>query len=130
MSVAVVPETANQNEAMTYAGLPLQPTLFRILVRMPEKVEQTQGGVYMPQQTVERDHTASIIGRVVALGPDAYDDEKKFPSGPACHLGDWVLFRSYAGTPFVWEKDGADYRVINDDSVEAVVFAPQEIRKP
>ena len=61
------------------------------------------------------------------MGPDAYDDKKKFPNGPYCNEGDWVLMRSYSGTRF--KIHGKEFRLINDDSVEAVVQDPRGIEK-
>jgi co-chaperonin GroES (HSP10) len=64
-----------------------------------------------------------MIGFVVSMGPDAYSDDKKFPTGPWCKEGDFVMFRSYSGTRF--KVMGEEFRLINDDTVEAVVDDPR-----
>ena len=69
----------------------------------------------------------SIVGFVMKLGPDAYQDKKKFPNGAYCKEGDLILMRSYSGTRF--SIHGKEFRLINDDSVEATVQDPRGIRK-
>ena len=61
---------------------------------------------------------------VIALGEAAYKDAEKFPDGPYCKEGDFVIFRSYSGTRF--KLRGEEFRLINDDTVEAVVDDPRE----
>ena len=69
----------------------------------------------------------SICGFVLKIGPDAYKDKKRFPNGAYCAVGDWILMRSYSGTRFkIHEKE---FRLINDDSVEAVVEDPRGVSK-
>ena len=72
-------------------------------------------------------HVASIFGYVVAMGEDAYQDKAKFPNGPWCKIGDWVIFRSYSGTRLKVEDQ--EFRLINDDTVEAVVDSPAKIER-
>ncbi len=76
---------------------------------------------------MEIEEIGSICGFVLKMGPDAYEDEKKFPHGPYCNEGDWILMRSYSGTRF--KIHGKEFRLINDDSVEAVVEDPRGIEK-
>ena len=96
-----------------------KPKGYKLLISPVEVEEKTEGGVYMPDQLRDAEGIASIIGWVVSMGPDAYKDEDKFPSGAWCKVGDFVIFRSYSGTRF---KIGTqEFRLINDDTVEAVV---------
>jgi chaperonin GroES len=104
------------------AKLP-EPTGYRILIALPEISEKTAGGVYMPDNLRSAEETASIIGFVVKLGPAAYGDASRFPDGPWCKEGDFVLFRSYSGTRF--KVHGKEFRIINDDTVEGVVNDPR-----
>jgi co-chaperonin GroES (HSP10) len=104
------------------ARLP-EPTGYRLLIAIPEVNEKTEGGVFMPDQLKKAEETASIIGFVVKAGPDAYGDDNKFPNGPWCNEGDFVIFRSYSGTRF--KVLGKEFRLINDDTVEAVVEDPR-----
>ncbi|MFZ9129675.1 MAG: co-chaperone GroES [Pseudomonadales bacterium] len=100
-----------------------QPQGYKILIGVPEISEKTEGGVFMPDGLKSAEETASIIGFVMKLGPDAYNDENKFPNGAYCKEGDFVIFRSYSGTRF--KIHGKEFRLINDDTVEAVVEDPR-----
>lgn len=100
-----------------------QPQGYKILIGVPEISEKTEGGVFMPDGLKAAEETASIIGFVMKLGPDAYKDENKFPNGAYCKEGDFVIFRSYSGTRF--KIHGKEFRLINDDTVEAVVEDPR-----
>ena len=104
------------------ARLPL-PSGYRLLIAIPEVNEKTEGGVFVPDQLKKAEETASIIGFVVKAGPEAYADITKFPNGPWCNEGDFVIFRSYSGTRF--KVLGKEFRLINDDTVEAVVEDPR-----
>lgn len=104
------------------AKLP-EPTGYRILIALPEISEKTEGGVFMPDSLRSAEETASILGFVVKLGPAAYGDASRFPDGPWCKEGDFVLFRSYSGTRF--KIHGKEFRIINDDTVEGVVDDPR-----
>jgi len=104
------------------ARLP-EPSGYRLLIAIPEVNEKTEGGVFMPDQLKKAEETASIVGFVVKAGPEAYGDTSKFPNGPWCKEGDFVIFRSYSGTRF--KVLGKEFRLINDDTVEAVVEDPR-----
>lgn len=100
-----------------------QPTGFKLLIALPKVKDTTKGGVFIPDRLKEMEATASIIGFVLKVGPDAYKSVEKFPTGPWCKEGDFVMFRSYSGTRF--KVDGQEFRLINDDTVEAVVDDPR-----
>lgn len=100
-----------------------QPKGYKLLIGMPEVSETTQGGVFMPDGLRSAEETASIVGFVMQMGPDAYSDTDRFPNGPYCKKGDFVIFRSYSGTRF--KIHGKEFRLINDDTVEAVVDDPR-----
>jgi chaperonin GroES len=99
------------------------PAGYKLLIAMPEVEKTTVGGVYLPEGHRDAEGTASIIGYVIALGASAYKHPDKFPDGPWCKAGDFVIFRSYSGTRF--KVDGREFRIINDDTVEAVVADPR-----
>ena len=101
-----------------------EPQGYKLLIAMPKLEEKTQGGVIIPDKLKGMEQTASIIGLVIALGKAAYKDGDKFPDGPYCKEGDFVIFRSYSGTRF--KLRGEEFRLINDDTVEAVVDDPRE----
>ena len=100
-----------------------KPQGYKILIGVPEVSDKTEGGVFMPDGLKSAEETASIIGFVMSLGPDAYADKDKFPNGAFCKEGDFVIFRSYSGTRF--KIHGKEFRLINDDAVEAVVDDPR-----
>lgn len=104
-----------------------EPTGYRILVAPKQVEEETSGGIYLPDERVEKENDASIVFCVIELGPDAYADESKFPDGPWCKKGDWVILSSYAGTRF--KVQGMEFRIINDDTVLAVVDDPRRISR-
>ena len=100
-----------------------EPKGYKLLIAIPKVEEKTKSGVYMPDNTTKLEQTASIVGLVIEMGEDAYKDDQKFPNGPYCKKGDFVIFRSYSGTRFKVESE--EFRLINDDTVEAVVDDPR-----
>jgi co-chaperonin GroES (HSP10) len=104
-----------------------QPTGYRILIAVPEIEEKTKGGIIRPDVLKTKEETASITGQVLAMGPDCYSDPDRFPDGAYCAEGDWVMFRAYSGTRF--KVDGKEFRLINDDSVEATLSDPSGIER-
>ena len=103
------------------------PKGYKLLIALPEPKEMTEGGILKARETMQTEEIGSVCGFVMKMGADAYADKKRFPSGPWCEEGDWVLMRSYSGTRF--KVHGKEFRLINDDSVEAVVEDPQGIVK-
>lgn len=103
------------------------PTGYHLLIAMPSIEEKTDGGVILPDKLKDAEQTASIIGLVLKLGPDAYKDEGKFPTGPWCKEEDYIMFRSYSGTRFKIGKQ--EFRLINDDTVEAIVPDPRAYKR-
>jgi len=99
-----------------------EPRGWKILVAMPEVEESTKGGILKATSTMKDEEVSNICGYVLKLGPDAYSDKNRFPSGPWCESGDWVVFRAYSGTRM--KMYGKEFRLINDDTVEAVVEDP------
>jgi co-chaperonin GroES (HSP10) len=103
------------------------PQGYRLLCAIPEIEKETSGGILKPDSFVEREELLTTVLFVVKIGPDAYGDTKRFPSGPWCKEGDFVLVRPNAGTRV--EIHGREFRIINDDSVEAVVEDPRGIKR-
>ena len=100
-----------------------KPSGYRILVALPEIKETTEGGIVKPDSVLKQEEVSTMVVQVVDMGPDAYQDKERFPNGPYCQIGDYVLIRAYSGTRF--KIHGREvFRVINDDSVEAVVEDP------
>lgn len=109
-------------ESSTAKKIP-EPSGYKLLIKPLEVKEKTDSGIYITDTLKSAEQTASVIGFVVKAGPDAYMDTEKFPNGPYCKEGDFVIFRSYSGTRFKVDKQ--EFRLINDDTVEAVVDDPR-----
>ena len=105
----------------------LQPSGYRLLVRIPRLEPRMKSGIYRPDSSRSLEETASILGEVVAMGEAAYQDPEKFPNGPWCQVGDTIVMRAYSGSRF--KIDDQEYRLINDDTVEAVAKEPNRIER-
>ena len=103
------------------------PKGYKILIALPEIEETTKGGIIKASETRRVEEVGSIVGFVLEMGDDCYQDKNRFPNGPYCEKGDWIIMRSYSGTRFM--VHGKEFRLINDDSVEAVVQDPRGIVK-
>jgi co-chaperonin GroES (HSP10) len=115
--------------------LPL-PCGYKILCEVPkfEELDETAKraaalGLSLSKNESRSEEAATVVMRVLALGPEAYVDSKKFPSGPRCRPGDYIVTRSYAGTRLRLVKNDVEYRLLDDESVDAVVSDPTRIRR-
>ena len=104
------------------------PATYHLLCMLPEAKEEYEGGLLKAGQTMQFEELLSPVLFVAKMGPDAFKDEKRFPSGPSCKVGDFVLVRPNSGTRM--KIHGTEWRIINDDSVEAVVEDPRGIQRP
>jgi chaperonin GroES len=102
-----------------------RPTGWRILVLPFKMGEKTKGGVLLGQETLDRQQVASQCGNVIAMGDACYRDKERYPSGPWCKVGDWVIFARYAGSRI--EIEGGEVRLLNKDEVLATVQDPTDI---
>tara|TARA_R110001583_G_scaffold187616_1_gene349039 strand:+ start:179 stop:565 length:387 start_codon:yes stop_codon:yes gene_type:complete len=121
------PSKKDENETSRKANQLPKPQGYKILIALPEPEEKTEGGIIKSARSLQDEEVGSIVGMVLKLGPDTYSDPQRFPSGAFCKEGDWILMRSYSGTRF--KVHGKEFRLINDDSVEAVVEDPRGIGK-
>ena len=106
------------------------PKRFHVLCVVPEAIEQyadSDVGIIKSSQAMYHEEVLTSVLFVVKLGPDAYKDETRFPSGPSCKEGDFVIVRPNSGTRL--KIHGREFRIINDDSVEAVVEDPRGITR-
>ena len=101
-----------------------EPTGWRILVLPFKQKEKTKGGLILADETVERSQVASTCGLVLRMGPHCYDKDR-YPEGPWCKKGDWIIFARYAGSRI--RIDGGEIRLLNDDEVLATVENPEDI---
>lgn len=104
-----------------------EPKGFRILCAVPQVEDEYEGGIIKADDTKRVEELTTVVLFVVKLGDTAYKDEARFPTGPWCKEGDFVLTRPYSGTRVVIH--GREFRLINDDTVEAVVQDPRGIRR-
>jgi len=102
-----------------------KPTGWRIVVLPFRPPKKTKSGTVLAEQAVERQQIATVCGYVVSTGPQAYGDTEKFPHGPWCKKGDWVVFGRYAGARI--GIDGGEIRILNDDEVLATIADPDDI---
>lgn len=109
------------------AQLP-KPVGYRLLIALPQ-IEETLGemGIIKAKQTMREERIMSTVGLVLDMGDQAYSDKERFPNGPWCKVGDYVVFPSYSGTRV--SVNGVEYRIMNDDSVEAVVADPRGVSR-
>ena len=101
------------------------PTGWRILILPYRGKGKTEGGVLLPDAVIDRESLSTVCGFVLRVGPLAYEDKEKFPSGPWCQEKDWVIFGRYAGSRF--KIDGGEVRILNDDEIIAVIQDPEDI---
>ena len=105
------------------AKLP-SPTGWRIIVLPFKQKEKTKRGIILAEDTTERSQVASTCGLVLDMGPHCYDKER-YPEGPWCKKGDWIIFARYAGSRI--RIDGGEIRLLNVDEVLATVENPEDI---
>ena len=104
-----------------------EPKGYRILCAVPQVEEEYDGGIIKAEDTKKVEEQTTVVLFVIKMGDLAYADKERFPTGPWCKEGDFVLTRPYSGTRVVIH--GREFRIINDDTVEAVVEDPRGIRR-
>lgn len=102
-----------------------RPTGWRIVLLPYRGAQKTKGGIVLADQTIERNQLTTVCAYVLRVGDLAYKDESKFPNGPWCKEGDWVIFGRYAGARL--GIDGGEIRILNDDEILAVINDPEDI---
>ena len=122
--IADEPTITPENLDSHASSLP-RPTGYRILILPFTQSSVTKGGIHLAKTTVDKERLATVVGYVVATGPDAYSDPHKFPEGAWCKKGDWVIFGRYAGARF--QIEGGDMRLLNDDEILACIDDPEAI---
>lgn len=101
------------------------PTGWRLLILPYRGKGKTDGGIYLPDAVVQEQTVSTQVGYVLKVGALAYKDSEKFPVGPWCEKGDWVMFARYAGSRF--KIDGGEVRILNDDEILAKIKEPEDI---
>jgi co-chaperonin GroES (HSP10) len=106
------------------AQLPV-PVGYKLLIVLPQVEGTYESGIAKAERTMQQEQILSIVGAVLDMGSQAYSDSDRFPNGPWCKVGDFVMFRANTGTRF--KVAGVEYRLMNDDSIEAVVSDPRGV---
>jgi co-chaperonin GroES (HSP10) len=117
-----------QDEEIRKAKLLPKPTGWRLLCAVPEAEKTHSGtGIIKAEESISVEQQTTVVLFVLEVGPDAYGDKEKFPNGPWCQKGDFVLVRAYAGTRF--KIFGKEFRILNDDQIDAVVEDPRGLSR-
>ena len=134
MSEILIGSTSDPNEATVLPETPEQkakqlpdPSGYRILCAIPEIEDSYDNGLIKADTTVKFEELLTTVLFVIKMGPDCYKDADRFPSGPWCKQGDFILVRPHAGTRV--KIHGREFRIINDDAVEGVVEDPRGISR-
>jgi len=105
------------------------PVTYHLLCMLPKAEEEIgESGLIKTSQMMHHEELLSPVLFVAKMGPDAFTDEKRFPSGPSCKVGDFILVRPNSGTRM--KSHNTEWRLINDDSVEAVIQDPRGVQRP
>jgi co-chaperonin GroES (HSP10) len=120
--VTTLPQTAEEKARQ----LP-EPSGYRILCAIPEVDDTYESGILKADTTMHYEEVLSTVFFVVKMGPDCYKDPSRFPTGPWCKVGDFILARPNSGTRL--KIHGREFRIINDDSVEGLVEDPRGITR-
>jgi co-chaperonin GroES (HSP10) len=121
-TVTALPETEEEKARQVP-----DPVTYHILCMVPKAEDEYESGLLKAGQTMHYEELLSPVLFVAKMGPDAYRDPLRFPSGPSCKVGDFVLVRPNTGTRL--KIHGTEWRLINDDSVEAVVQDPRGVKR-
>ena len=123
----VEPEIDENKEPLNFASQLPEAKGYKLLIALPEIEEMTDGGIIKSEDSRHEESIATVVGWVMSMGPDAYASYARFPSGPYCQVGDWVIFRAFSGTRI--KIHVKEFRLINDDTVEAVVEDPRGVER-
>jgi co-chaperonin GroES (HSP10) len=126
--IGPTPESVEAQTAEDKATQLPTPATFHLLCVVPDTDEAFDSGILKADKTKHYEELMTAVLFVVAVGPDAYQDKARFPTGPACRKGDFVLVRPNTGTRL--KIHGREFRLIADDSVQATVLDPRGIARP
>ena len=127
MSVANIDAEKTQESAEKLAERVPEPAGYKMLVVKPKINKTTDGGIALADVTTKREEAGAVVGLVLKQGDLCYKDTEKFPTGPWCKVGDFVLLRAYSGSRF--SIDGEEFIIVNDDMIEGTVADPRGINR-
>ncbi len=123
-TATVLPATAEEKAKQVP-----DPATFHVLCMLPKAEEEfSESGIVKSATMMHHEEILSPVLFVAKIGPDAFKDEKRFPSGPSCKVGDFIITRPNTGTRM--KIHGTEWRLINDDSIQAIVQDPRGIQRP
>ena len=121
---AVNKKKKEENEKPAMERVP-QATGWRMVILPYKGVEKTKGGLLLTDKAIEEQQLTTNVGLILSMGSDAYADKNKFPNGPWCKKGDWVVFAKYAGSRV--RIEGGEIRILNDDEILAKLKDPKDV---
>ena len=109
-----------------------QPTGWRVLIAPFNPPKKSKGGILLNQKTLDEDAIQTNVGYVLRMGPVAYADKERYPTGPWCEEKQWVIFARYAGSRFRLNDEkraafGSEVRILNDDEILGTIIDPDDI---
>jgi co-chaperonin GroES (HSP10) len=122
----IVAEQEESSEEEKASQLP-RPAGYKMLCAIPEVEKEFESGIIKPEDMIRREEVLTTVLFVVKMGPDCYQDKVKFPSGPWCQEGDFILVRPHVGSRLLIH--GREFRIIYDDNVEGTVDDPRGISR-
>ena len=127
MSIANIDTDKTLEKGEELASRLPKPVGYQLLVIKPKIEDKTEGGILKPQEFIRKEESGSVVGLVLEVGDMAYSDTARFPTGPWCKKGDFVLIGAYRGQRFT--VDGEEFVIIHDDMVLATVGDPRGINR-
>jgi co-chaperonin GroES (HSP10) len=104
-----------------------KPVGYRLLIALPTIEKEFDSGIAKAERTLNEERIMTTVGVVLDMGAEAYSDKDRFPHGAWCKIGDYVVIRPHTGTRL--NVNGQELRLINDDSIEAVVADPRGVTR-
>ena len=127
MSATAIDVERTQETGNQLADRLPSPVGYKMLLIKPEIEEKSDGGIVYANETRKKEEQGAVIGLVLKQGDLCYKDSEKFPSGPWCKEGDFVLLRAYSGSRFA--VDGKEFIIVNDDQIEGTVQDPRGVNR-
>jgi len=125
MSIGSINVEATKEKGENLADRLPDPVGYNLLAIKPKIVDKTESGVVVADAFVKREESGAVVAMVLKMGDLAYKDTEKFPTGPWCKVGDFIVLRAYAGSRF--SVDGEEFIILHDDVVEGTVADPRGI---
>jgi co-chaperonin GroES (HSP10) len=119
----LIPRTKEEIEE--YLNILPQPVGYRLLIKPYSGKKKTKGGIYLSEKTQETIEMTTVVGYVVKMGDLCFKDKQKFPTGPWCKEGQFVVYGRYSGARF--KTRYGEHRILNDDEIIGTINQPEDI---